>query len=233
MCVCVCQKHWPDWDDLSRCEVEACFWHDRLRIEGHQESECTKTKLPALQQEIRGQQPSGTGKSNRGMKAQQELFECRRGKALKHIDEALKLLQDKPRDTEALHVQQVVHMRRGCSGEHCDVDDPIYGDRFHCQRCKQNFCTQCYAAHPPSHPLMMHRVALPDDIPTDGDKWRVNGIVGHRDSASGREYLVRWHGNWKDEWHFKSDLNNDDLVDEYEESIIKRRRKRCRLTASS
>ena len=141
-------------------------------------------------------------------------FAKRASAVLAVVQECLALL-NADQATLPVKLQQVVHFYRGCDGAKCELDAPIYGDRYHCDTCDTDYCGRCFRAHGTKHVLNLHQEVLPEDAATPTSLWHVRGITGHVDSAAeGRRYWVRWAGSWMDELLPKKGLNNDGLINE-------------------
>ena len=140
-------------------------------------------------------------------------FAKRESAVLAVVHECLALL-NADQATLPVKLQQVVHFYRGCNGANCELENPIYGDRYHCDTCDTDYCGRCFRAHGTKHVLSLHQEVLPEDAATPKSRWHVRGIKGHVDSAEGRKYWVRWAGNWADELLPKKGLNNDELINE-------------------
>jgi hypothetical protein len=164
--------------------------------------------------------------SKRGVAEHQKVLTSRLDLLRSRVAEALSLL-DTGEEEMPEKLQQVVHMHKSCDG--CgDGDDPLYGYRFECKTCDENFCNDCYKHHELTHILSLHRVALPEDLPVPGDEWEILGIDGHRDTQEGRLYSVAWAGNWENTEQRREDTGNDAMIDAYEAGLLGPGRKRGR-----
>lgn len=220
------------WDNLSRWEINLKCWADLVEVRHKNKRMPDAVALATLGQlrrkievakEKKLVMAPGSGRKSARAKtlaleealAKTVEFEARRAALLVILAAIVRRLEADPlQEPECL--QQVCHKNRTCDGELCRAgDEPIYGWRWCCQSCHTDYCQDCYEAHTGKHVLSLHREVLQEDAAVPSDKWSVNRIDSHQDTVAGREYLVVWGGKWKDSYHLKAELGNEELVDQY------------------
>ena len=160
--------------------------------------------------------------SSRKSGAAAKAFEVRRAACLQKLEDVKQLLEQ-PTEDLPLQLQQVVHEGCGCQ---CNPDLPICGERYHCVKCKEHFCKNCYQDHPTNHKLILYREALPEHTPTATTQWAVREVVGHRTVDDVVEYEIRWYGPWSNSFHTREELNNDNIIETYTKSLSGKKRRR-------
>ena len=219
------------WDSLSRWEINLKCWADLVEVRHKNKRMPGATalaKLAGLRCKIEAAEETklvaapAIGRKSERAKALARAralahtveFEARRTALLVILASTVLRLHGDPLQ-EPEHLQQICHKNRTCDGEECcGNDEPIYGRRWCCQTCDTDYCQDCYEAHQVKHVLSLHRVVLQEDAAVPGDKWSVLRIDSHQETTAGREYLVVWDGKWKDSYHLKAELGNDEIAEQ-------------------
>ena len=209
------RKYRPLCDAVLRCDIEARCWLDLLRINNtHDAAEC---KLEQLCNRLLQASPPNPSRRRADRDPDNvrvfDSWRTRVASTMEVVKACTELLRVDAY-TGAVALQQLVHFTQRCSGVACiPHDSPIYGVRYECLQCKQDFCNACYVGHDPTHVLQLHRTVLPCHAATHSSRWEVLHIDKHEDGNAGRLYRVVWAGNWAPEFLTRASLNNNDLVD--------------------
>ena len=229
------KKYWPSFDALDRCNLNASCWFEALHVDDchhlqNDKKAATVTSIESVRTDVTAalqvytQKPAPRERSSKRAQASNlKVFKERVSKVHGILDSCMELLDDRVAEVP-IELQQLVFFNRRCSGglEKCNSNEPIYGPMYSCSTCATDFCAQCYLTHTPEHALVLHRVVARSDAATSKSKWSVQSIIGHTDKKSGRQYIVQWDGPWKASAHYKSELNNDTIINEYESGIKKK-----------
>jgi hypothetical protein len=223
--------YFPQWSELSEMELEArcrlelfglkdaAIFHDgderrdAARLSGTAALETLKDRLVDHRQ-------AKVARITRGASVVVTDFETRKAAALKSCAASLlkmSSLGGKPviafeRSAKGV-IEGEIHHGKCCN---CPGSLYIFGDRYYCEICEDNHCSSCYVHHNPAHPLTLFRMAEPY---TDTDLWTVTdaGVFNHKDVDGVRRFSLRFKEceGW---WHLtRGELNNDALIDAYED----------------